>query len=475
MKKSILKTCCRMRHFAVGVRQRICARSHFICHHLGPELKAAIFVASCVVILQDYGWLEDLQIDTLQLAVPQLLKRNPVYPDTYSNEFGSSKVITINDRLYEKNYHQASPLDRQELHKLFSQILLNDNKPSVLAVDLDLSPGPGKETDGEEKLYNLLKQVKGTEIVLITPVKVYSGSLIDKKRKWMEKMCSPHINFGLPTLYISQGAVLKHRRDSNTFANQICRAAVKQGLASNTGEISQCPISSDSQGICSYKGEKLNPYVNARIETPVEKISKLELLNYKAIDYIEPVPLTKDGGIKITDNKLLMRVVFLGGSYGNSDKYETPAGEIAGVYLHAAGYYSLVNPVKDLNHLSTYILEIVMSTVIGIAFYMLATWYRKTRSLFSIITNIMSQFMLAYAFILLAGHLLSFNMWINPAPLIVGMAIHAELVRTEEPYSEVNNTRKLLGIPEIFIKRLFYFGVLLVAWVFIGEDIVHHV
>ena len=429
-------------------------------HHVWRHLKAAIFVASCVVILDGYDWLEDLKIDTLQLALPLLLQTDPEFPETYNNEFGSTKVITINDKLYETKFKQSSPLDRYELHNIFEQIL--ENKPKVLAVDLDLSPGPEGSTEGETELYNLLKQAKGTEIVLITPDKVYSDDLINRKVQWMKEMCVyEHIHFGFPYLYSINGVVFKHLRDSDSFANQIYQAAVKQGFSTNKSRKSDSPNT-----ICEDK--QFNCFVSAKAPADISPESKL--LNYKFLDYIEPFRIA--GNLKVNTNKLKEQVVLLGGSYGSTDKYETPVGALAGVYIHAASYYSRVNPVEDLSHVLTYLVEIVVSTVLGVTFYSLARWYRKTHSLLSIVSNLGLQLPLMYIFILIAGYFLRFNLWINPAPLIIGMEIHALLASVEEPY--INGTNKLLGIPEIIIKRVFYCGIIFTAWFFIAEEFIKH-
>ncbi len=425
-----------------------------LCHHF----KAAVFVASCVAILHCCQLLDGLDIATFQLAVPQLFKASGL-PDNSSNKFGSAKVITINDKLYETRFKQSSPLDRHELHDIFKKIL--ENKPKVLAVDLDLSPGPEEITVEETELYNLLKQNNNTEIVLITPVKVYSDDLIAKKVQWMEEMSEEkHIRFGLPYLYSVKGVVLKHLSDSRSFAYQICRVAVKRGSVPNkNGESDSLKVTTP---FCCDEDKQINRFkrfVSAKASTGVSN-KDLEEINYKFLDSVKPIRFKVDGELEEDDKKKLTdKVVFLGGSYGPTDKYETPVGTLAGVFLHAASYYSVANPVKPFGHLAGYIMEIVVGMVFGNIFHFLLRWYRRKRSLLSIIGNLVFPLLPMYLFILAAGLLLRINYWISPAPLIVGMAIDALLnVSMGETCSETKDENKLPCIHHEIIKWVFGYG-----------------
>ncbi len=533
---------------ATDVRKGISAvRIILLCHHF----KAAIFVASCVVILNFCHLLDGLDIATFQLAVPQLFKASRL-PDDYSNKFGSAKVITINDKLYETRFKQSSPLDRCELYDIFEKILSGPNKPKVLAVDLDLSPGPKeitewgicmmsacdepgkqklidkfkakqkknthlvlildvitdtpkvwtitildekegfiskelnyseneelaielrkKETDenriielaksylgftqtkqynvGENELYRLLKLAKGVEIVLVTSDRVYSDDLITRKVQWMEDMCGEeHIRFGLPYLYPVKGVVLKHLSDPKSFAYQICRAA---SAPNKSG--------SPKKTICCDEDKQLNSFnrfVSAKASTGLSD-KDLKELNFKFLDSIEPIRIPDNGTLSINTEKLKGQVVLLGGSYGSTDKYETPVGTLAGVFLHAASYYSVVNSVWNINKVIEYLLEILMSMVLGVAFYYLACWHWTTGSLHSIVINLVVQLLLMYLFIFLAGKLLlCFNLWIHPAPLIVGMEIHALYAAVVSVGTLFNDKNKLPCIHERIIKWFFGYG-----------------
>ncbi len=437
-------------------------KKSFLKHYVWEPFKAAIFIASCLLILEQGHWLEGLDIATFQLAVPQQFSEPGVVPEMFINNPGFLKVVTINDKLYETRFKQSSPLDRCELHDIFKKIL--ENKPKVLAVDLDLSPSPKEIADGEsqqynvgeDKLYKLLKQNKDTEVVLITPSKVYSDDLIDRKVQWMEEMCEyEHIHFGLPYLYSVRGMVLKHLSDPKSFANQINQATNKSGKSDPSKRI-----------ICCNKDKQLNRFVSAKALS--SESTELKKLNYKFIKYIERIHIADIDNT----NKLKGAVVLLGGSYGSTDKYETPLGTFAGVFLHAASHYSVINPVKDIYNAFAYLVEIGVGIVLSNIFCCSFSWYWRKRSLLSIIFNLVFPLLPMYLLIYFADLFLRSSLWIHPAPLIVGIAIHALLDASKgEKHSNGQDKNKLFGIPEKKIKCFFYCGIIFTALFFVFFNI----
>ncbi len=437
-------------------RKGLRTRLHEFWHHL----KVAIFVASCVYTLDHYNLLDGLQIPTLQLVRPDIFQK-PTKPG--SNESGSVKVITINDKLYETRFKQSSPLDRCELRKIFEEIL--NKKPKVLAVDLDLSPGPEGSTEEETALYKLLKQNTDTEIVLITPIKVYSDDLIDKKAQWMEDMCrQEHIHFGLPYLYSVKGVVLKYLSDPRSFAKQINRAASK-GWKSDFS----------NKKICCNKDKQLNCVVNAMVSSNI--FPKLKLINYYDFtDYIERIRIEDIDNT----NRLKGSVVLLGGSYGSTDKYDTLVGTISGIFIHAASYYSVVNPANRLDHVSSYLVEIVMGLVTGV---ILCFFARNLKPLlFSIVSNLGFQLLFSYICVFISSILIHYHLWINPTLLIAGIGIHSLLVPSEleleankkETQRETKEGKKRLDIRIKNIKCFFYYVITITSWVYIAEEFFEH-
>lgn len=412
------------------------------------HLKAAVFIASAVLLVDRSGLLERPTVEALRWSwgvSETLFGRDRLATASDSGVDGGSRVFTITDLLYEQTYGQRSPLDRDALHRLFKDILCKDHgPPSVLAIDLDLSPGPAGTTESETRLYDFLKAPdcgddlprQGTEMVLITPMKVRDKDLVRTKHEWMCEMCvADHIRFGLPYIYNVGGAVLKLREDPRLFPRQVHAAACRRGTWDCRPETppSDC---TDIGSICDVCAAGDYRYVNARADDDLCR--RFSPLSFKAFEAVEPVPLRSEQLGPDLDH-LASRVVFVGGSYGVTDKYQTPVGTLAGVHLHAASAFSLAVPVRNFNHAVSYILEILASTLFGAAAYVLARKYRTTGSLPWLGANILIPSMLAVIYFIAAGWLLTFNVWLNPAPLVIGMEIHAWLEAANEPHSEAQD------------------------------------
>ncbi len=396
-------------------------------------LTAALVVVSFVVILDHYSWLEDLKINVMKLAVPAIFLESPELPETYEyrDKSGSAMVFTINDSLYEENFGQVSPLYRKELYSIIDSILKNE--PKVLAIDFDLSPGPVNKmnsanwAEAQEMLDELLMKSAGeTNIVLITPVKVRTTGLIQKKIEWMRKICDANINFGLPYLYSRQGVVLKYFDNPNTFAWQVASAG------------SEKAHKEQYKTICEYTDEGLKQFVNTRMDFDASAGDKL--LNFKFTDYIEPMGRAKVEIINKVGRELAGKVVFLGGTYGATDKYETPIGVFAGVYLHGAGFFSISNPIGNSLPILKYLFEIVVCALLGLLFYWMAGWYRESPTSFAILANMGLPVFLFITLSKVAGYVFVFtNTWFNPAILIIGMELFAQFGGLEEPVKEDTN------------------------------------
>jgi len=457
--------------------------------------KASIVVVSVVVILNNFSFLEDLKINVIKLAVPTIFLDNKVLPYSYEHrdEKGSAMVFTINDTLYEDTFKQASPLDRNELYEIIAAILRH--KPKVLAIDLDLSPSPIKEFSesyevaAQEKLNRLLiENAKTTEIILITPVKVRTEPLVEMKKKWMSMLCDAQINFGLPYLYSRQGVVLRYLDDPNTLAWQVASAS---GLDRENKSRS---IKDHDRTICDHTGDELKKYISTRLDHEVTDESKL--LNFEFTDYIEPMGRARVEVINQVGSEMASKVVFLGGSYGRADKYETPAGHFAGVYLHGASLLSIFKSINKFNVVYKYLLEFVFCVFMGFCFYRLAAWYRDSPTVLSVLVNMGLPVVLIVFFSKVAGYaLLSTDIWFNTIALIVGMEILAQFEGIAEPVKGlvqdvaeprkgiiVNINRVLDPSGEIepslrgknYLSLLFYGGLVFFSWYLIAKEVLQY-
>ena len=420
------------------------------------ELEAALFIASLVLILEHHHLLESLEQDNLQLALPFLY----TFSDTATPEH-DIKTILIDDATYETRFKQESPLDRSLLTGIIGELLRHE--PKVLVIDLDLSPGPpGNHTSrstAESELYSLIKShhtKTQTEIILITPQPVFDRDFASNKATWMKEMCGPHVHFALPDIPIISGLALRYDNTPTALAVQVERAL--------SGSSSTDPI-------CTQDSTALTRYTRKNANTRTDE-SDTELLNYRFVSSIAPKDLKEAcPGDKCSGAELSGSVLFFGGRYSPTDSYNTPVGILSGALLHAGSFYSIKQPIGKTNHPFAYLLDIMMGCILGMIIFKLASMYREQQSLAAIVLNLVVQPIFPYLMIIISGLMLSkWNLWLNPAPMIFGMAIHAGLVRIEEPYVKHVSNRKFLGVPETRIKQCIYFAVVLVAWMDLASE-----
>lgn len=210
---------------------------------LTKEVVASIVVASMIIILKHFGYLDALKTATLQYAS----KSHSFKGETLAKDQLDAYFIAINQDLYEEAFDQSSPLNRKILAEFLSRLGgISDNqnkseeilKPAVIAIDFDLSPNPGSvRFEGSEvEFCDHDKQLKDTliklardkdiQIVLVIPEPVKSVKAIHAKAVWMGQLLEhENIRFGVPLVFAQDGVVLKYLNTDSSFARAICRAA----------------------------------------------------------------------------------------------------------------------------------------------------------------------------------------------------------------------------------------------------------
>jgi hypothetical protein len=273
----------------------------------------------------------------------------------------------------------------------------------------------------------------------------------------MQKMCTANIRFGLPDIPVVGGTALTYDSRPAALAAEVARAA--SGLP---GTHSICAQTAD---LISHTHKYAGPQVDEQPRT--------ELLNYRFAQAIMPRDLAEAcPADNCSGEGLAGSVVFFGGRYSSTDSYNTPVGVLSGAMLHAGSFYSINQPIGKTSHVVSYLLDIAMGCVLGLIIFKLASMYRNERSLASILMNLTIQPLFPYLMIVASGALLArWNLWLNPAPMIFGMAIHAGLVRIEEPYVEDVSDQRLFGISERRIKQFIYCAVVLMAWRYLYLEI----
>ncbi len=438
------------------------------------EFFAALLVASAISIISYFHLNRDLEIDALNLVGAWLssnelpeLKESSAIP-------GNSQIVMINNRAYEAIFNQSSPLDREKLKVIVSDILLEGNHPKVLAIDLDLSPGPNDAST--HPLYQFLRESTQTQIVLIFPQAVYTPRAIEVKSEWISEMCKEqHIHFVSPYIPSSGGSVLRYWSATNAFANQV-KAAFENKKGREDGDL------------CLLTKEDLEIRLNALLKNlgigqkGKESASKEEkLLNFKfpSALYLQTLDLQaesekdKTSRLSLKNNiEMKDQVVFLGGSYGTSDRYETPVGEFFGVYLHAASYFSLSNDVSLLPKKAIpfveYLAAIFLSMFLGLTFFKLYSFLAGKTFLVAMFTHLLMHPVLIMIFLSVSALILyRFNLWLDSALLVIGTEIYAKIMDIAE--SNTDKATVISRIPQR-VRLIVYCLIVGCSWVLLVEE-----
>lgn len=358
-------------------------------------LKAAIFLAASMLIVEHYGYLNWLDALMLRMApIESNVSKNPESPYT---------VALINEYLYETTFKQSSPLDRNELHKIVRNIATNN--PKLIILDIDPSPVffPVSE---EQKLLDVLFQSYPNTFILPEP----KETIVWKKdiSAWKEEMMQHGVSFADVNLESRQGVVLRYTLSEGSIA-----AAVNQKINPHAPEHSH-----------SEHAESL----------PINYATKIRFV---FADFLKR-------------NDIENKVVFLGGQYNNQDKFLTPIGALDGVAVHA---YIVASDLKNASHWIAILLDIVVGSIIGVILAFL--WKKYDTESFnwifdsykSVVFLAILSFVIALIFlsIYLMPVIMSSGIWLNPGPMILGMFIHAFLVRIdilEEKIEQLSHSKK---------------------------------
>ena len=155
-----------------------------LIHHAA----VATVLALLVVVLETHGWLGWLDTASLRVALAwknsssHLLTEGTRFADVRSP--GSIKPVLINDEAFELAFFQESPLSREVLTEMLERVMAR--QPSVVAIDIDLSPGPrgARSNQGQDELNAMLARVAAAgspTLVLVTPFAVSDDAVLDLK------------------------------------------------------------------------------------------------------------------------------------------------------------------------------------------------------------------------------------------------------------------------------------------------------
>lgn len=462
-----------------GVRMYRWSRAK-LCHETNKMFQGALLVASIIVIIKGWGWLDRIQNSTLSALGTR-----------YAAEFQDNtelvdKVVflRIDQTSYERDFNQQSPLSRKKLSALLMALvgLAEGERPEVVAIDLDLSPGPNlklcerPQSDEAQRLCNeqselndaLLELADTTEVVLITPQPVATPAARRAKARWVKSLIgNPNIHFGLPYISSHDGLVIKYDDEPSAFAHVICKAWHEADGGSNYCDMSAKAWKKIGGG--SVTPDKLrevlsgkeNQLLAAPIESDIE-VGAIELLidrgfstgirqhigssgladyfqhpfNYRYLAGLQNRVVTvgsASGGIHLPKQRDFSgKILMVGGDYGVGDRYLLPGMVLAGSQVHLAAFLSIRESLTVPPKFVDYLAEIGFGILIGLALTYLLENYHHNRNVLWLAGNVVGLIAMPIGLAWISLYLLFFaGLWLDPGPLFLGMMIHLLYERFE--------------------------------------------
>jgi len=397
-------------------------------HHLIHHFAVALVLASAVLILEHHGMLNWL--DSLSLRTVGTLHTIDADPNKLNPKDAPISLL-IGDDYFEGAFRQESPLDRRELTRLIGRIL--QERPAVLAIDLDLSPGPvgSPGNAGQNELDALLIHFARSEkqpIVLTIPFPVASNELFTVKHTWLLKMCNAGISLAYPHIVLSQGLVMRYA------FRQPSLGIVASGSSGNVStNLCQNVLAGPDKSLFLSKAFAIESALTVDDLRAQRPISADYLRHASALQRV-----IQWKGLESTVKGLRDRPVFLGSQFDSRDEFLTPFGPLKGTVVHAATFFSERRPTYAVTHGVAVLLDLIFGVIAGFLFG--AVW-KKTNAEAAVLDAGGASFrnwfvargwlMAAFGLLLLwltmlfyaSAWLLTHDLWNNPGPMIGGVFV----------------------------------------------------
>jgi hypothetical protein len=401
---------------------------HWVAHWISVcthHLPAALVVASLVFIFHHHLHLLKAIDGYAFLGIGNLTAQEEIQ---YIGNKPLVGVVVIDQQTHEDFYRERSPLNRCELKKDLGAIYNLIPPPTLLVVDLDLSPAlplllpDGTEdktsTDCDTQLQTFLTQDHSpTRTVLMKPFAMLDKEAQVKARLWMDKV-GKSMTFADPTIDVSFGLV-----------NDLeCKADSMAAIAFNKY---QYPVPDPGPKNClRSKSEKHPP---ALIISPGQYLSGLRGVSLCQLSSRQNDVRCKD--YPPYEALYHFPVIFFGTSFGDSDTFLTPLGTMYGVEVHAAAFMSLLQPTTESS-----VLAFSLDVALGLLMGGLIDWswrvyfsLRFSSSAFKRQAAPWLILMLTIGFVIVVGGLTlgsywilrHCNIWLSPIPIALGMLIES--------------------------------------------------
>jgi hypothetical protein len=421
-------------------------------HDFASHARAALVVASVVGLLHHMGylaWLDAMMLQIVGRAQPGAVaqRRANVEPPA---------VLLLSRTLYESEFQQRSPLDRRKVAHILAQVpLAAAARPSALVLDLDLSDN-GSD-DGQSVLDEVLRalSVAGVRLVLPLPSPAETRSVIEAKVNWMAQFCSWRapaavgqaarwIRFANTELQVHGGRVLQFNPTELTL-----------GVAAHSPKVARAgSLQLSAVDVCERSRPQLELLVTAHVPEAERRLTNLggtaaELRPFnvsyfaQAAAHIHAIDALGDTPRRVIGaTPLAGRVLFIGGSYDDRDRFLTPLDPeglpVEGVTLHAATYFSMLDPVTVEAGLLAWLIDVGIGIALGYLFHAGWSLHHRARHLrdtrpgwlgyWAPKGSLVGMFALVGALAVLlvwvaATWLYPSNLWISPGPIVLGMFV----------------------------------------------------
>lgn len=318
----------------------------------------------------------------------------------------SSATLLISNTYFEKEFNSITPLNKDKLKLLLERIIVHN--PKTIVLDLDISPDFNftKNTSLKSDIYKYLEEVS-SHVHIVLPFTFIANTKENMKTKlqWAKRMCNSNIDFAFPFLESEIGTVLQYR----TYKSHVSY------IANNDTTKKVCNQIATQEDINSLVEKEYNLFQKSfQIPINFKQISSNSII----LNSIED----------IDKYNLQDKTLFIGGSYGFSDKYVTPFGEKNGVEILNAVFYSIHYTIDAENIFVATLIDILVGISFGyVVSYLLRkrlnvkTNDEKIKNNTALVTVLIIFMFISYILSAVVFH--KFYVWINPFPIVLGIFI----------------------------------------------------
>jgi CHASE2 domain-containing sensor protein len=313
---------------------------------------------------------------------------------------GCISVIGIDDTDFRGVFQQRSPLNPDELRKLFDT--LRPAPPRVVAVDLDLSPASVDDWPARERLLDsLLALSKVTQLVMVCPQGYSTTEPGPLDKAWVQRF-GTEVHFASPDLSVD-GLYYDRAKTLPTLG------VVGASVASNKTHPPQTPVDWDQACRTMRESSDVTPDLHMIRPAPVE------VSNFTSA-VTQPESFAD-------------RIVLIGGKWGINDQFHL-RGQTEphyGVSLHAWVMATELAQPRQLSEASELVLDVVIGMLAGGIFFVIwrqigLNWdhYGK-RSLYYALFFVVA-FGLPVLWVVAAAHLAKLGVVLGAAGMILSAA-----------------------------------------------------